>query len=290
MMSIVNKVHTAVRHFALSARGQYSDVRGDYQKVASTYDEYYSHNLEAAAEQFRRLLPWEQLKRPKLRVLELAAGTGAITIPLSQALSVDSTLTAVDISDAMLAENRRKTRDRAVDYVVADALDHLAGRPAKSVDVLVCAWGVCYMNHTKLKRELTRVLTPGAFVGIMENRKGTLKELESLLFDVITDNPRLLRRAIHLELPKDSRYIERKVLPEGSRVLESFDAESARTVDNTASILAYVTKSGVSSGHLDAIEPDLYEDLMEGLRERIDALGPRNVPIVHRYSIATAHA
>ncbi|MFI9504884.1 class I SAM-dependent methyltransferase [Nocardia sp. NPDC052566] len=289
-MLILNKARTAIKHVALSVRGQYSDVRDDYQKVAGTYDEYYSHNLEAAAQQFRRLLPWEELKRPNLNVVELAAGTGAITKTLSEALSADSVLTAVDISEAMLAENRRKTEShRGTNFVVGDAVEYLVQQPADSVDALVCAWGVCYMPHPKLKKELTRVLKPGAFLGIMENRKGTLKELESILLDVITNDPRLLRKAVRLELPKDSAYIAQRIVPDGARVAESFDSESARTVADTESILAYVTKSGVASGYLDAIAPDLYEELIEGLRIRIDAIGPRNVPIVHRYSIVTAN-
>ncbi|WP_336085682.1 class I SAM-dependent methyltransferase [Nocardia sp. SSK8] len=291
-MIVLNKVRTAVKHLTYSARGQYSDVRGDYQKVADTYDEYYSHNLEAAARQFRGLLPWPELARPGLHLVELAAGTGAITVPLAENLGADSVLTAVDISEAMLAENRRKTEsgEHGVDYVVGDALEYLAAQPPNSVGALVCAWGVCYMNHPKLKRELTRVLQPGAFLGIMENRKGTLAELEAILLDVITDDPRLLRRAIRLELPKDGAYIARRIVPDNGRVIESLDAESGRTDSDTDDILAYLTKSGVASGYLDAIAPELYDDLLDGLRKRIEALGPRNVPIVHRYSIVTAHA
>ncbi|MGY0496984.1 class I SAM-dependent methyltransferase [Nocardia sp. FBN12] len=286
----MRKAQTAAKHIALSVQGRYADVRNDYDKVASTYDEYYSHNLAAAAERFTTLLPWEELERPSLRVVELAAGTGAITRRLADAVSVDSVLTAVDISEGMLAENQAKVRaeGQQVEFVVGDALEYLAAQPTDSIDALICAWGVCYMSHAKLRRELGRVLKSGAFIGIMENRKGTLKELEAVLLDVLMADAKLLRRAVKLDLPTDHRYIARRIAPDGSRVETGFDGESSRVVTNVDSIVEYVTKSGVSAGYLDAIEPDLFDQVIQGLRERIETAGPRNVPIVHRYSVVTA--
>jgi ubiquinone/menaquinone biosynthesis C-methylase UbiE len=266
-------------------------VHSDYEKVAGTYDEYYSHNLSVAADRFAEAISWNRLGGPGLNIVELAAGTGVITRRLAAALGPGSSLTAVDISEAMLAENERKidANRRAVNYVVGDAIDFLRTQPDDSIDGLLCAWGVCYLPHAKLRKELSRTLRSGAYIGIIENREDTLKELDDLFIETLLQDPTMLRSAIRISLPADHSYIEKRIIPRGCTILEGFDAESLHAFGSPDEIVNYMMKSGVSAGYIDAIEPGKLDMLIEMIGERIADIGAARIPVVHRYSVVTAH-
>jgi ubiquinone/menaquinone biosynthesis C-methylase UbiE len=96
-------------------------IREYWDLDAETYDRSAIHALsdpvEAAAWRaaLRRHLP-----QPPARVLESGAGTGAITILLAE---LGFRVTALDLSDAMLARARRKAEDQGLDveFVVGPA-------------------------------------------------------------------------------------------------------------------------------------------------------------------------
>ena len=94
-------------------------IREYWDRDADTYDRSPSHALsdpvEAAAwaAAIRRNLP-----PPPARVLEPGAGTGAITVLLAE---LGYRVTALDISEAMLARARDKLAGAEVEFVVAPA-------------------------------------------------------------------------------------------------------------------------------------------------------------------------
>ena len=95
------------------------------------------------------------------RVLEVACGTGRVTRHLIAGLTARATLTASDLSAAMLAEARVQLgNDPRVTWQEADAmaLPFADG----SFDSVVCQFGVMFFpDKAKGIRELHRVLAPG---------------------------------------------------------------------------------------------------------------------------------
>lgn len=105
----------------------HDSIRAWWDRDADTYDEAKSHAvsdpLEAAA--WRQALR-EALPEPPARVLDVGAGTGALSL---LAAELGHRVTALDLSEGMLAVARRKAAERAVDlgFVVGAAADPPSG-------------------------------------------------------------------------------------------------------------------------------------------------------------------
>lgn len=97
--------------------------------------------------------------RPK-RVLEIAAGTGAVTRALVAALPNDVDIVATDLSKAMLDHAAAIGTDRPIEWRRADAMA-LPFRDAL-FDVVVCQFGVMFFpDKPKAFSEARRMLAPG---------------------------------------------------------------------------------------------------------------------------------
>jgi ubiquinone/menaquinone biosynthesis C-methylase UbiE len=99
--------------------------------------------------------------RPRLRVLELACGTGAVTERLLRSLGGEVRITGSDLNEAMLDIARRKLGgDARVSWRRADAA-HLPFDDA-SFDAVVCQFGwMFFPEKARAMREARRVLVSG---------------------------------------------------------------------------------------------------------------------------------
>jgi SAM-dependent methyltransferase len=77
--------------------------------------------------------------RPRARVLEVAAGTGALTRAMSSRLPAGAEIVATDLNEAMLDRARSVGTSRRVEWRRADAL--ALPFPDASFDVVVCQFG-----------------------------------------------------------------------------------------------------------------------------------------------------
>lgn len=98
--------------------------------------------------------------RPCARVLELAAGTGAVTRHLAALLPPSSTLVATDLNQAMLDLAITCGTARSVTWRQADAMALPFDDGA--FDAVVCQFGVMFFpDKAKAFAEMRRVLVPG---------------------------------------------------------------------------------------------------------------------------------
>lgn len=99
------------------------------------------------------------MKRPS-KLLEIAAGTGAVTRHLSRTLSSTTSITATDLNQAMLDVAAKVRTSRAVEWKQADAMQ--LPFPDGSFDVVVCQFGAMFFpDKPRAFTEVHRVLRPG---------------------------------------------------------------------------------------------------------------------------------
>jgi len=100
------------------------------------------------------------VQRKPARVLELAAGTGAVTRKMSLRLPRDSEIVATDLNQGMLAQGRRQCSAANVEWLLADAME--LPFPDADFDLVVCQFGVMFFpDKPRAFAETRRVLKPG---------------------------------------------------------------------------------------------------------------------------------
>lgn len=134
-------------------------------------------------------------------VLEIAAGTGALTRALSARLPQTTRLVASDLNPAMLVQAQEAGTRHPVEWRQADAM-HLPFDDA-SFDVVACQFGAMFFPHrTGAFAEMRRVVRPGGRIefnvwdDIRDNEFAD--ETERALADLFpADPPRFMSRTPH---------------------------------------------------------------------------------------------
>jgi ubiquinone/menaquinone biosynthesis C-methylase UbiE len=143
----------------MDARFQRRIQRYGWDKAAADYETYWSRQVEPAQ---KRLLEMVQL-RPGEEVLDIACGTGLVSLPAARAIAPDGFLTGTDISGEMVESARRLAKDAGVrnaGFLRADG--ETLEFPGGSFDAVTCSLGLMYIpDPAACLREVVRVLRPG---------------------------------------------------------------------------------------------------------------------------------
>jgi SAM-dependent methyltransferase len=135
------------------------------------------------------------------RVLEVAAGTGAVTRELARVLPATTAIVATDLNQPMLDQAAAAGTSRPVEFRAADAMK-LPFDDA-SFDVVVCQFGVMFFpDRSAGMREARRVLRPGGTLVFnawdrIEVNEFALAVTESLAGVFPDDPPRFMARTPH---------------------------------------------------------------------------------------------
>lgn len=132
--------------------------RYGWSKAASYYDPSWQRQLAPAQE---RLLEKAQLQAGE-DVLDVACGTGLVTLPAADAVAPDGTVLATDLSEGMLEFSREAAANSNVDNVSFERMDaESLDLPGGSFDVTLCSLGLMYVpNPERALQEMHRVLVP----------------------------------------------------------------------------------------------------------------------------------
>ncbi|MBK7859047.1 MAG: class I SAM-dependent methyltransferase [Archangiaceae bacterium] len=121
---------------------------------------YEQHMVPLLFAPFAEDLVTRLLAAPCGRVLEVAAGTGAVTREMARRLPPEVTIVATDLNPAMLERAEAVGTARDVAWRPADAMQLPFGDG--SFDTVVCQFGVMFFpDRVHAYREVHRVLAPG---------------------------------------------------------------------------------------------------------------------------------
>jgi SAM-dependent methyltransferase len=134
--------------------------QADKAFVGSLPQIYQSHLVPLIFEPYADDLAGRLEARPVSRVLEIAAGTGAVTRRLASTLPAAVPIVATDLNRAMLDQAEQQGTSRPVEWRQADAMQ----LPFEDggFDAVVCQFGVMFFpDKAKAFAEARRVLRPG---------------------------------------------------------------------------------------------------------------------------------
>lgn len=132
----------------------------DSQFLGSIPDVYERMLVPIIFADYARDLAHRASKLRPTRVLEIAAGTGALTRELASQLGPNARIVATDLNEPMLRVAARKQTEGQVEWRQADAL--ALPFEAAAFDAAACQFGVMFFpDKVKAFGEVRRVLEPG---------------------------------------------------------------------------------------------------------------------------------
>ena len=288
-MPVLNLLKLAARAAVLKVRKANACHITDYNAAAATYDDYYSRHLGRSAQTLIERLPLA----PGMRILDLACGTGYFSRQLARRVGAAGSVTAVDLSEGMLARNREAARAEGLTnlrVVHADALRHLETQASEAYDGVVCGWGMCYMDHKRLRDEVARVLRPGGFAGIIENRACSLQDVSNLFRKVLLRHPEAIVKHVPIDLPRDERYLVKLFCKDALQPVASWNGKVSIPCASGKEVVEYMTRSGAAAGFLDALDKPRMDDVMNTLAGMADRLFEHGdgLPVRHEYCALVA--
>jgi len=151
-----------LRH--MQARLQRRIQRDGWDLAARHYEPLWREQLAAAQ---IRLLEFAALA-PHERVLDVACGTGLVTLEAANAVGARGHVLGVDISEQMIIAARARARMRDLANVRFERMDaeHL-DVPNASFDAALCALGLMHApDPEQAVREMCRVVRPGGRIAL----------------------------------------------------------------------------------------------------------------------------
>jgi len=152
-----------------------AEIRNAWTEIAPEYDEFVTPSNIAIAERALRQVDL----RPEMRMLDVAAGSGALSLPAARA---GAAVLATDISPAMVDRLEARARREGLSNLKARVMDgHDLELEDDTFDIAGSQFGV--MLFPDLKRglsEMTRVTRPGGRVLLVT--MGPPSEIEFLGF------------------------------------------------------------------------------------------------------------
>jgi ubiquinone/menaquinone biosynthesis C-methylase UbiE len=266
-----------------------SNPTADYNTAAASYDAYYSKYLGKGASELLEKLPI----RSGQHILDLACGTGFFTHQLAEKAGKHGRVVAVDLSPGMLQRNQENAASQGlsnITFVESDALSFLSGISDNSIDGIVCGWGICYMEHGKFLQEIERVVKSGGFIGLIENKASSLKEVSDLFTKVLLDYPNAMIKNMVIHLPKDKNYLVKSFCKGSFHVQDAWEGEVTVPCKDGSEVAEYMVKSGASAGFLDALDKKLLPQVMQAFVSYADesfAKG-RDVQVLHEFCALVA--
>jgi ubiquinone/menaquinone biosynthesis C-methylase UbiE len=257
-----------------------------YDTRAPTYDSEQGFHKKQAAQ----YIEWMAVQ-PGFQILDLACGTGAVTIPAARATGPAGSIIGVDISSVSLkiAEEKASKEGVKVDFVLHD-IENLEGLEAHGIeegkfDLITCASAVAVLEHpAEAVTGWAKFLKKGGKLIFDVPSGGTL--IKNILLDRVAKE---LKVEIFNHQITDSIDKVKKLLTDaGLDASETFVTDAYET--NTE--VLEVGKAGETfdamlgpgkwgrSWYEELVTPDLYEKSKEGFRKEVEKIADKDGKVV----------
>lgn len=143
----------------MDARLQRRVQRYGWDRAGGDYERFWARQLRPAQELLLEMAALEEGER----VLDVACGTGLVTLPAARAVGRSGRVVATDLSARMVEIVRERAAAEGLSAVEAERRDaEDLGFEEASFDVALCALGLMYVpDPVAALREIRRVLRPG---------------------------------------------------------------------------------------------------------------------------------
>jgi cyclopropane fatty-acyl-phospholipid synthase-like methyltransferase len=271
--------HSVPLFFQIRAEAQETvgkeELRLAYDGIHEDYDEFWLSEAGSPIEALVAKLSFQGEKT----VLEAGCGTGFATVLIAGKLKEPDRLTAVDLSEGMLVEARRRARTRGIHgikFIKADALDILSADGP--FDIVFSSWVLGYIPLKSFFAATQRALARNGQLAFIVHKENSPRDELAIFWELIAKDPSALLKRVSFDFPRDIDHVRQEITSAGMEVLDLCDGKITFHYDTPEEVLQHLLKSGAGTAFYEAIDPNkrvaLEKEFLKCLADR-----RRNSPI-----------
>ena len=269
--------HEIPRFFQIRSEAQeevgQDELQAAYDRVHNDYDGFWLTEAAKPIDELVRKLHG----RPSKRVFEAGCGTGYATALLAQEAE---TVLAVDLSQGMLADARKRLAARGIEnvrFLAGDALEVLDAQGP--FDLVFSSWVLGYIPLKPFFAAASRSLVEGGRLALVVHKENSPREPLEIFSELVARDPTVLGKRIAFDFPRDTGHLEAELAAAGLNVGELWEGAVVFRYRSPEEVLEHLLKSGAGTAFYDAIDLARREALT---REFLDLLAAGHRRTGHR--------
>jgi protein-L-isoaspartate O-methyltransferase len=264
--------HSLPRFFKLRAKAQsrvgQNDLRFAYNKIHEHYDQFW---LKEAAKPVIDLVSKLALNGSE-RVYEAGCGTGFATALIAEKLTKSGTILAVDISEGMIGEARKRLEGLQIVNVrlmTGDALEVLGKEGV--FDIVLSTWALGYIPLQPFFMAARGALLPHGRIAFVVHKENSPRQPLEIFAEIVAADPSVLKKKVWFDFPHDMEQVETIVGEAGLEVERLWDGKVKFRFNRPEEVLDHLLKSGAGTAYHEAVDPKRRKILEKEFLQRLVA-------------------
>jgi len=257
-------VHSVPRFFEIRTEAQEEVGRAElasaYNRIHEDYDEFWLREAGRPVEELIARIGFEGTES----VFEVGCGTGFATSLIADRLRGSGCITAVDISEAMLAQAQERIDSAGLDnvrFIAGDALEIL--ETEGPFDIIFSSWVLGYIPLKPFFALARRSLSSCGKLAFVVHKETSPREELEIFGQIVARDPSVLQKRIAFDFPRDMEHVREQLLATGFEVVHLWDGQVVFGYDTPDEVLEHLLKSGAGTAYYDAVDPARRKGLEE---------------------------
>jgi MoaA/NifB/PqqE/SkfB family radical SAM enzyme/protein-L-isoaspartate O-methyltransferase len=237
-----------------------------YDSVQTDDDDFWVVEAGVPVRELAALMPL----RGGERVFEAGCGTGFGTELLAGRLGQGGRVIAVDISEGMQEQAKRRLAAAGlcnVDYVLEDAVAALDKE--NGLDVVFTSWVLGYIPVADFMAASGRALKKGGKLGVIVHRENSPERELGIFSRLVAEEPSVMRYKVAFDFPPGLAALKHSLQAEGLEPESLWEGSVIFRYDSAEAVMEHLLKSGAGTVFYEAIEPGKREVLRARFLEEL---------------------
>jgi len=287
----LSRIHPVPRFFEIRAQAKgevgNTELQSAYDRIHEDYDQFWLKEAAKPIEDLVARISFTGIEN----VFEAGCGTGFATVLIADKLKKSAQITAVDLSEAMLVNARKRSESAGfhnVRFVAGDALEVL--KSDGPFDLVFSSWVLGYIPLKPFFTLADRALRTSGNLAFVVHKENSPREPLEIFGQLVAEDPSVLQKRVAFDFPRDMNHVSEQLLSGGFEVAELWDGKVVFHYDTPEEVLEHLLKSGAGTAYYDAVDPRR----RKGLEERfLDIIAQRRrglskYEVIHDYICCVA--